>query len=240
MATTKEMLKGLRGPSLGLVVYDPTTHQQAGLQANKVFYAASLAKLPIILWTLQQVRQGQVTWESTFPYTDKANAIAGAMVTGGTGSLQFEAYPGKTYSVRDLMDRTIRESDNQAANLLSYYLGESQADAYYRFRRQFDQKAEKFFHKSMTAQVAMRYMLALSKEKELADPFQHSLWAKDKIGCLPYPVWHKIGVNGQYNHDAAYVQADRPYILVVMTEGWSDERIAQLAQAIDHVLQEKD
>ena len=43
---------------------------------------------------------------------------------------------------------------------------------------------------------------------------------------------HKIGDAGDDNHDAAIVFTAQPYILVVETDGASDEQIQQISQEV--------
>ncbi|WP_158589215.1 serine hydrolase [Atopobacter sp. AH10] len=235
---TQQMLLSVQENNLAVCVLDIRTGRIVGLHVDQPFYAASVAKLPIVLWTMELIHQGKISFETSFAYKDIVNDIPGAMQRNGTGSLQYQAVEGQEFTVRDLIQRTICESDNQASNMLSYYLGQKNAKAYQKFRQKFDPEAKLNFSKLMTARVAARYMAALSQEDELASDFQSTLWAGSKIGTLPYPVWHKIGVNGQYNHDAAYVPAIRPYVMVIMTKGWTDNAIATLAQRIDHILSE--
>lgn len=104
------------GGTVGLIVYDDA---QGGVlystNADQVFPAASLIKLPIVLAVYDLAQTGQVNLDErlTLQESDKV---------GGSGQLQNEA-TGNTYSIRELCNYMLRYSDNTAGNMVLRKLG---------------------------------------------------------------------------------------------------------------------
>lgn len=92
------------------------------------------------------------------------------------------------------------------------------------------------YTKNMSAQTAANLMAAIYQNGLANEYFAETDWQQDKIGSLPHTVYHKIGINGAYNHDVGVVMADRPYVLSILTNGYSDYQIAQIAQNVEQLL----
>lgn len=220
--------------NIGVVYVDLSSNTMASINADKPFYAASVAKLPVAAYVQQAVKSGKISWSSTFPYTATANNVPNAMVSGGTGTLQNENHQGKSYSTTDLLQRTIEQSDNQASNQLLYHVAMAHQSDFNTYLKK--QMGIGSYSKTMTASQASRAMLTVwNQHQKASDWLQHTDWAHDKIGTLPVPVAHKIGINGAANNDTAIVLSSHHFALTIMTNGWSDAQIATLAQQIYQV-----
>ena len=79
------------------------------------FKMASTFKLPLVLYLYS------LAHSDTLQLTERLVYEAG-FYSGGAGSLQYED-PGDSYTLRDLADRAIRESDNVAQRMLTARLG---------------------------------------------------------------------------------------------------------------------
>ncbi|GAC1331808.1 MAG: hypothetical protein NVSMB17_10170 [Candidatus Dormibacteria bacterium] len=111
------------GGQYSVFLSDLATGQEMGLNQDLPMATASVIKLPLALYVLQQVEGGAIGIE------DPVELQAGDFM-GGTGTLQGTAHPGDRYSVRDLLSLLIQQSDNTAWQALDRVLGTSAVDAY--------------------------------------------------------------------------------------------------------------
>ncbi|MCC7366981.1 MAG: serine hydrolase [Chloroflexi bacterium] len=94
---------------VGLYVRNLTTGAEASINPNRVFPAASLYKVPIMVEAIRQIRLGRISADQTF-VVQKAHWV------GGSGVLQSRV--GDAIEVRELLRLLIAESDNIAAMML--------------------------------------------------------------------------------------------------------------------------
>ncbi|HEM2905429.1 TPA: serine hydrolase, partial [Streptococcus suis] len=107
--------------TIGIYVKQLSTGQTAGVNQEKLFYSASIAKLPILYYVQEQLNAGYIDLTTKVKYTAESISFPGAYVAGGSGSLS-KTPDNKDYSVEELINKTAKESDNVASNLLSYYV----------------------------------------------------------------------------------------------------------------------
>lgn len=104
------------GGTFGVVVYDVTRDQEVYQQnADQIFAAASLIKLPIAVAAYTLDARGQVN-------LDEQRTLTTSDIVGGTGVLQ-HAPVGSAYTVRELCGLMLSESDNTAANMVLRSIG---------------------------------------------------------------------------------------------------------------------
>ncbi len=217
--------------NVGVVYTDLATNDTAAVNGGQAFYAASVAKLPVVAYVQHAIMTGKISWTTSFTYADAANALPNAMVSGGTGTLQNEAHQGKAYTVEDLTQRAIEQSDNQASNQLLYHVARANEQDFETYLQ--SAIGTKTYSKTMSALQANQIIIKLWRQNQKASAWlEHTDWAQDKIGALPVTVAHKIGINGAANNDTAIVLSPHEFALTIMTTGWSDAQIADLAQQI--------
>ena len=85
--------------------------------------AASVIKMPVALYLLQQSDSGQIN------FSDQIDLHPEDFMSG-TGSLIYTAQPGDKFSYDQLLSLLIQQSDNTAWRALRRVLGDSQIDAY--------------------------------------------------------------------------------------------------------------
>ncbi len=64
-----------------------STGQTAGVNQEKLFYSASIAKLPILYYVQEQLNAGYIDLTTKVKYTAESMSFPGAYVAGGSGSL---------------------------------------------------------------------------------------------------------------------------------------------------------
>lgn len=114
-----DFLHSLRGAGyggeIGLYVTDLEGTELATLNADRVFPAASLIKVPLLLHALERAQQGELD-------LDERRVMQAADQVSGAGVLH-ELDAGLSLNVRDLLTLMIVVSDNTATNLVIELLG---------------------------------------------------------------------------------------------------------------------
>ncbi|HFH9946710.1 TPA: serine hydrolase [Streptococcus suis] len=223
--------------NIGIYVKQLSTGQSAGLNQDKVFYSASIAKLPILYYVQEQINAGQIDLITKVKYTAESMVFPGAYVVGGSGSLS-KTPDNIEYSLEELINKTAKESDNVASNLLSYYVT-------HRFDKDFEQiitdvtdSKWDMVTRETTAEVAGTMMEALYEqegyvlESLLSTQFDNQRISKD----IAVPVAHKIGDADDVKHDVAIVYAESPFVLSIFTDKSSYDEITQIANDIYGIL----
>ncbi|MFV0556063.1 MAG: serine hydrolase [Lactovum sp.] len=213
----------------------------ATVNSDKMIYSASLWKIPILYWTQKEINAGRADLSDKLKYIPEVNnSSKGAFKTSGTGSMAKKAN-NKSYQLFDLINKTAKESDNVASNILAYY----ETDM---FSKDFqaginEQAGANWSVKSREANSTMvaNTLQALYHEggASFNALFETSYDTSRIMKDLPdeVKVAHKIGITDEENHDAAIVFTDQPYILVVMTtNNQSDEKITEISNIVYEAL----
>ena len=96
-------------------VWDYDTGNYAGIDSYKLYSAASIIKIPVLIQLFRSIEAGQLTIYDTMTLTDYYRAE-------GSGSLQFKA-ENSVWTMDDLARVMITESDNSATNMIMSKLG---------------------------------------------------------------------------------------------------------------------
>lgn len=104
-------------PSLSPSVYvwDYESGKFSNLNADAVYPAASIIKIPVLIRLFKSIEAGQISLDDRMPMTDYFKSE-------GSGSLQFKGIK-KSYTIDDLARVMITESDNSATNMLMSAVG---------------------------------------------------------------------------------------------------------------------
>jgi beta-lactamase class A len=115
---------GDRRPNVGVFVTDLMTGATVEINPDKVFQAASVAKLPVAMTVLNLVTRGRLSLDDRVTYQAETDYAE------GSGSLRYSIQDGQQVSVGYLVDRLIRVSDNIAWNMLERYIGAETINQY--------------------------------------------------------------------------------------------------------------
>jgi len=192
------------GGQYSVFLADLASGHEIGLNQDQPMAAASVIKLPLALYTLQQVEAGAVGLD------DQVELHAEDFM-GGTGTLQGTAHAGDHYALRDLLSLLIQQSDNTAWQALDRVLGTPAVDDYAARAGATDcHQAEEL---CTTARVG-RLLVQLNRGTLLnADHTQFLIQLlettafNDRINYyLPgVPVAHKVGMIGSVINDSGLV-----------------------------------
>lgn len=223
--------------NIGIYVKQLSTGQLAGVNQDKAFYSASIAKLPILYYVQERINAGQVDLTTKVKYTVESMSFPGAYVVGGSGSLS-KTPDNKEYSLEELINKTAKESDNVASNLLSYYVTHQfNADFYQKITAITGSKWD-MVTRETSAEVAGKMMEALYVqegyvlESLVSTQFDNQRISKD----ITVPVAHKIGDADDVKHDVAIVYAESPFVLSIFTDKSSYDEITQIANDVYGIL----
>ncbi|HFI0041149.1 TPA: serine hydrolase [Streptococcus suis] len=223
--------------TIGVYVKQLSTGQKVGVNQDKTFYSASIAKLPILYYVQEQINTGQVDLTTKVKYTVESMSFPGAYVVGGSGSLS-KTPDNKEYSIEELINKTAKESDNVASNLLSYYVTNQFDDNFYQLTTAVTGRRWDMVTRETSAEVAGNMMEAIYNqngyilESLLSTQFDNQRISKD----IAVPVAHKIGDADDVKHDVAIVYAESPFVLSIFTDKSSYDEITQIANDIYGIL----
>jgi beta-lactamase class A len=223
------------------------------LEADRSFHAASTMKVPVMLEFFRQVDAGKLSLDQQLPL---ANQFA-SIVDGSPYALEVKddedasLYErlGKLVPARELVERMITRSSNLATNTVIALVDAKRVTKTLRslgvrqmtvLRGVEDGKAyQKGLNNTATARD-LAQLLAAIEQGRAASPastqaMRSILLAQELNLEIPAglppgtPVAHKTGQISGVLHDAAivYPSGRPPYILVVLTSGIPDEKVAR-------------
>ncbi|WP_309894567.1 serine hydrolase [Archangium sp.] len=223
------------------------------LEADRSFHAASTMKVPVMLEFFRQVDAGKLSLDQQLPL---ANQFA-SIVDGSPYALEVKddedasLYErlGKPVPARELVERMITRSSNLATNTVIALVDAKRVTKTLRslgvrqmtvLRGVEDGKAyQKGLNNTATARDLAHLMTAIEKGRAASpastQAMRSILLAQELNLEIPAglppgtPVAHKTGQISGVLHDAAivYPSGRPPYILVVLSSGIPDEKVAR-------------
>ncbi|GBG96875.1 serine hydrolase [Lactococcus termiticola] len=206
-----------------------------GINQNQTMYSASLSKLPILYWTQKRINDGQANLSDQLYYSSVINGFPGSFEPAGTGVLS-EIPDEKNYSLLEVINVTAKDSDNVGSNLLAYYETKQFSQEYQDAITKLAGRPWNPSKREASAEMVGRVLEGLYNEGGAGfNSLFNTAFDNIKIKAgVPsnIKVAHKIGAADSYNHDAAIVFAEHPYILVVESSSASDQEIADISKDV--------
>ncbi|EKB56287.1 serine hydrolase [Facklamia hominis] len=210
---------------------------RAGLRSDQAVSAQSIPKIAFVAFCQDLVAKGDLSWNDRFKYDPVVLDQSLSYPASGSGSLKREKLSGKSYSLKDLVHRTMAESDNIAADMLMYYIAKPQQKAFDRFVKKVYQ--EKTWSWDMSAQQINQLFRYLYQQDEQwgFESLDKTAWDGRFIDVLPVNTYQKIGSwEGTYYHSVALVEGQRPYLLTILTESPNERMIGQISKDIYQIV----
>lgn len=200
-----------------VLVYSMDGEVLYSYQPNTLISGASLIKLPYVYYCCTQLSNGVHSLSDTVTYTE-------SWYHGGSGVIRRGAY-GKKYTVAQLIDYTLRYSDNVAYDMLVYLFG---TDGYNKMvdswgynvhiskYTRFPAVSASFMKTSMQKMQAKStagesWKIAWTALNESTNNYSRkAIGGKNKIAI-------KYGNIASQWHEVCYVSGDTPYILVILS-----------------------
>jgi beta-lactamase class A len=227
------------------------------------FHAASTMKVPVMMAYFQAVDAGEMRLGDTLPVRNEFRSIVDgspyALDPQEDGDADLYGAEGSGKTLEELIRRMITRSSNLATNLLIERIGASRANDLLRnlgaYRMQVmrgveDDKAFRARLNNTATAKDLSVLLAALVGGETFTPESRAAMIEilkaqefnEKIPAyLPkgIPIAHKTGDITGVHHDAAIVfpPGEAPYVLVVLTSGFVDEkeadqRIAEISRLV--------
>lgn len=221
----------------GVSVIDLTSGQELDMDATDRMDAASVNKLEILAALYHQVEAGKLRLDQTL------TTSAGNIQDYGTGVIRYQPV-GTTYTLAELAQLLIEQSDNTASYMLAQTIGLDRIDA---LVRNWGLHSTVVGQEVSTPQDAAHFMALLYQGKlanaadtrQMLDYLEHTAF-NDRIPAgLPanVVVAHKIGTQVNVENDVAIVALPgRPYILSVFAKDVTEDRAVPVEQAISRTV----
>ncbi|MGI6128662.1 MAG: serine hydrolase [bacterium] len=205
----------------GVYFWDLTTGNHFGINEKEPLPAASSIKVPVALYLYHQVAEKKISLDEQMAYNPDTDW------SGGAGTIRWNATPGQKFTLRELAEKLIRESDNVAWKMLYRRLGKDKIAAFMKSLggKTVFPNGENY---STAEDLALYTRAALDFANRnpdigwiLIDDMVQSIYKDGLPSYLPsdVKVGHKVGALPAVATDVGIVfLPDRPYILSVMTK----------------------
>jgi len=241
-----------RGVTIAVAYRDLRTGETLLRNERVKLHAASTMKLPVMVALFQAAGRGELQLDQPVPVENRFKSIVDGspfqLDAKEDGDPDLYRSLGTSLSLEELTRRMIVRSSNLATNLLIELVGaprvmeqmhELGAEDLEILRGVEDQKAyDAGLNNKVTAYDLMLLLAAVAEGRpeasdRMLDILKHQEFNEKIPAGLPpgTPVAHKTGDITKIHHDAAIVYPQdppksSPYVLVVLTSGIADEKLA--------------
>lgn len=238
---------------VGIAYMNLETDEVLTYNANTLFHAASTMKTPIMFQLFKMRDDGIINLNTEIPVNNQFSSIVdGTLFSLPVTSEKEEIlypYIDENLSFSEIMEKMITHSSNLATNILMEYTGadsigatmrEINADGVLVMRGVEDMKAYDLGLNNVTSAYGMMKVMeavyrselvADSSRQEMVEILKRQHYNSMIPAGLPESVTvaHKTGSITRIAHDAALVYPPdaSPFVLVILTRGWSDHDAAQ-------------
>jgi beta-lactamase class A len=221
---------GYRG-RVGVYVKDVNTGREWSYHSDESFPTASLIKVPVLAAVFQKVADGELTLSQRIKLKRKDRA-------GGSGQLKWFR-DGSEFTVREVLLRMMRDSDNTALNMIIRHVGldyiqENMAkQGLVRTRihsEGLSLRAGRVREENFTTPREMASLFDRMEKGELVDAFSSQLMLElmsqanhhSRLTKRLPPGWqiaHKTGLLRRACHDVALINTPRGTLLIAVLTG---------------------
>jgi beta-lactamase class A len=252
-ALIERRIAEVKGAVVGVAFHDLSTGDTLFSTADDSFHAASTMKVPVMIELFRRIDAGALSLDQGILLVNQFGSIVDnspfSLDAGDDSDSSAYAAIGRRVPVRELIDRMITRSSNLATNALIELVGADHANATAHelgaknirvLRGVEDNKAFRAGLNNTTTARDLAVLLeaietgraasASSCDAMRAILLRQEFSAEIPAGLPPgTKVAHKTGWITGVLHDAAivYPQNRKPYVLVVLTRGIADEKIAR-------------
>jgi len=241
----KKMINGLSG-DYGVFVEKLTKGESQsddemgfGINEGKIFSAASVVKLPILIVYYQAVDEGRLDPEDIYVLKEKDR------FEYGTGSMQNQP-EGTEYTYREVAGLMANQSDNMAAQIMIGWLGgQTKIDRIIRSWgfKNISVKENEVTSKEMGELLKQLYEGKLISTKSREELFGNLIDTvnEDRITAgVPtgVEVMHKFGSEEEIVNDCGIVYGDDPYVICLLSTEVNDGQAQEILPKISRVVWE--
>ena len=214
-----------------------STGREAGINENQRMYAASIMKLPYLYYVQEKINQGDVQLDTALKYVPEVNEFPGSYKPEGSGSLPKKA-DNKEYSVKDLITKTAKESDNVAHNILGYYITNKSDETFKQQMTVLSGENWDVTDKLASAKMAGQVMESIYNQNGFVlESLSKTSYDNQRIAKnISVSVAHKIGDADEFKHDTGVVYTESPFIISIFTKNSDYDTISKIAKDVYEVL----
>lgn len=248
----EELTRASGADTVGVAFHDMATGREVLLNPDERFHAASTMKVPVMMELYRQAAAGKFSLDDSIPVKNDFVSIADG--SHYSVSAEDDSEPslykkvGQTETIRELMRLMIIASSNLATNILIERVTAPQvmdlmrdigANRIQVLRGVEDNKAyERGMNNTTTARDLMIILRRIAERRAVSEKASDEMvkvmldqqFNEGIPAGVPQTarVAHKTGSITKVNHDAAiiYLPNRKPYVLVVLTRGIQDEKLA--------------
>ena len=238
MQKVQELLSSkYQNEQFSIYVKQLTTGKEAGLNENQKMYAASVTKLPYLYSVQEKINQGDYQLDTKLKYVSEVNDFPGSYKPEGSGSLPKTA-DNKEYTIKDLITKTAKESDNVAHNILAYYITNKSDEAFKTEMTTIAGEEWNVTDKLASAKMAGQVMESIYNQNGFVlESLSQTSFDNQRIAKnISAKVAHKIGDADEFKHDVAVVYTDSPFIISIFTKNSDYDTISKIAKDVYEVL----
>jgi beta-lactamase class A len=252
-ALIERRITEVKGAVVGVAFHDLSTGDTLFANADDSFHAASTMKVPVMIELFRRIDAGALSLDQGILLVNQFGSIVDnspfSLDAGDDSDSSAYAAIGRRVPVRELIDRMITRSSNLATNALIELVGADHANATAHelgaknirvLRGVEDNKAFRAGLNNTTTARDLAVLLEAIETGRAAslsscDAMRAILLRQEFSAEIPAglppgtKVAHKTGWITGVLHDAAivYPQNRKPYVLVVLTRGIPDEKVAR-------------
>jgi beta-lactamase class A len=218
------------------------------IDADEEFHAASTMKVPVMVELFRQAAAGTLSLDDRVTVVNEFRSVVDgspySLRVGDDSDADIYAAVGTPRTYRQLCEAMITVSSNLATNLLVTRLG---AEAVQQtmgrygaggmrvrrgvedgkaFRAGLNNTATARAYAAILAAIAKGETVSAAASAEMVEILKRQKFRAGIPAGLPpdVPVGNKTGTITRIHHDGAIVLGPRPYVLVVLTRGFADEK----------------
>jgi beta-lactamase class A len=252
-ARIERRIADVPGATVGVAFRDLGSPDTLYIGADERFHAASTMKVPVMIELFRRVDRHELRLDEPIEVENQFASIVDSSpytldAADDSDSLVY-SWVGRRVSVRDLLEHMITRSSNLATNTLIGLVGAEKANATAHalgardievLRGVEDDKAYAAGRNNMTTARDLATLMAAiqtgaAASRASTDSMRAILLRQQFNDEIPAglppgtPVAHKTGQITGHLHDAAiiYPKGRPPYVLVVLTRGIPDEKVAR-------------
>lgn len=229
------------GRTAGVYVINLKDGMTFSYNANKYIFAASTVKLPFEYYCYSQIANGKVSLNATKRYDERFRR-------GGTGVMK-NYRSGGYWTMRTLLDYTVRYSDNVAYYMILEHFGHTgynqmlkshgfntYINNYTKFGSVSPRLLATYWQKIYQNQKAK----PTSVWNNLLTSAKNTTWSPIRSALGNKTVANKSGWATASFHDSGIVYGQNPYVVVVMTtgEGYNSDQtfVANVVKEVDKII----
>ena len=223
-------------------IYVETLNQESrigSLNGTSYVYGASVPKIVLAAFALDKVASGALDWDDTFAYSEDIYNGTEVYAWGGSGIMQYEDYQNRDYTLLELTEMTLKNSDNMASNMLLHYVARENEAAFNRFTRDvYDASSYSLQVTAKQMAQVMRYIYE-HEDTTVKEMMESTDYDGEKLDAVSDNTYQKIGGTNLVNHASAIVEGKQPYVITVLSNFASDETLSNIASDVNDAINQE-